>query len=224
MSFSRLRSILVMLGLVVSSRAAWADDPVHMELRKWLEAQPRSSYLENPPDLPPNPSSLPSGSGAAPATPPPHCPTPTQPAAPAACLCPTQPSCQVRVVQADGKARLVIQAGADVTLTCECTTLIMDCRRGQETVRVPVKLSIAEDRVCIECEHLHATASRFTHGGPGGCVTLEGDVKLKYVDQKRSAQIAADEVVVDLADGRLEIKPAQTDKEQVFGFWLSFFR
>jgi hypothetical protein len=223
MSFSRLRSIFVLLGLAVSSHVAWADDPVHMELRKWLEARPRSSYLENPPDLPPNPSTLPSGSGAAPATPP-TCPTSTQQSAPAACLCPTQPSCQVRVVQADGKAGLVIQAGADVTLTCECTTLTMDCRRGQETVRVPVKLSIAENRVCIDCEHLHATASRFTQCGPRSCVTLEGDVKLKYEDGKRTAQIAADEVVVDLANGRLEITPAKSDKEQVFSFWLSFFR
>jgi hypothetical protein len=130
----------------------------------------------------------------------------------------------VSVVEKNGKAYLEIQTGAAATMTCECMTLTIECKRDKGTVKVPLKLTVADKQMRIESECLRANADRLTHCGPGGCVTLEGGVKLKYEEGSRVAQIVANEVAVDLADGRVEMKPMCTDRKQVFSFWLSFFR
>jgi hypothetical protein len=137
---------------------------------------------------------------------------------------PTPPFCQVGVVEKNGKTCLEIQTGTDATMTCECMTLTIECKREKGTVKVPLKLTVAEKQVRIESDCLRANADRITHSGPGSCVTLEGGVKLKYEEGSRVAQIVANEVAVDLADGRVEMKPMRADREQVFSFWLSFFR
>jgi hypothetical protein len=131
----------------------------------------------------------------------------------------------VCVVQKNNKGYLEIQTGADAMLTCECMTMTIECNREKGTVKVPLKITVADNQVRIESECLRANADRLTHSGPGGCVTLAGGVKLKYDEGSRHAQITADEVDLDLADGRVEIKPMRAaDREQVFSFWASFFR
>ena len=242
MPFSRMRTLIGVFAIVLSADIVRADDPVHLEWWTLMKTPGSAWYCQE--SSPPQSTSLPSpspvqvqASGYFRGDAPPPAPSPDLPLCPppiqqvpfvtytVTAPIPTPPSCLVSVVEKNGKAYLEIQTGTDATMTCECMTLTIECKREKGTVKVPLKLSIADKQVRIESDCLRANADRLTHGGPGGCVTLQGGVKLKYEEGGRVAQIVASEVAIDLADGRVEIKPVRsTDSEQIFSFWLSFFR
>lgn len=196
-----------------------------------------------------------------PVPPPPSClPTPVQftPASPfgqASCV-PSPPVSyaawaglptpwRVCVVQEGGKPCLGMQGGVrkDTSAVCEGLTLKMGGG---------LKLAVAGKQVQVSGKCVKATADSVCWSAENGDILLDGSVKLKYECGAHKAEIAAAQVVVGVADGRIEVMgagsitpqtlPVRTntpglpaparcpacptaapDRPQVLNFWTGFF-
>jgi len=69
-----------------------------------------------------------------------------------------------------------------------------------------VKFATAEKHVNVTGPNLHAVADAVA-SGPAGCLVFEGHVRLQYERQGQSATVTAEHVMVNMADGRVEIDP-----------------
>jgi hypothetical protein len=196
---------------------------------------------------------------------PPPVPVPAPPAytvpvnqyVPAPCLAPPPPPIarspwgggptpwRVCVVQEGGKSCLGMQVGVskDTAAVCEGMTL---------KVGGDLKLSVVGKQVQVSGKCVKATADNVCWSGENGEILLDGTVKLKYECDAHKAEIAAEQVLVSVPDGRIEVmgarsaapmsSPVSTDRpgstmpprcpacprpttecQQLFNFWTGFF-
>jgi hypothetical protein len=152
---------------------------------------------------------------------------------------------RVCVVQENGKSCLGMQVGVskDTAAVCEGMTL----KVGGE-----LKLSVVGKQVQVSGKCVNATADSVCWSAENGEIMLDGSVKVSYHGDAHKAEITAEQVVVSVPDGRIEVMGARslapqsspvstgcpsttsptrcpacprptTECQQLFNFWTGFF-
>jgi hypothetical protein len=118
----------------------------------------------------------------------------------------------------------------------------------------PLKVSVANKQVSVSGNFLKGSADTISRNTADGNLLLEGHVKMHYGREGKKVEVAADQVVVGIADGRVEvrglghivsptlpapqeIRPTSTtapqcplcptskdDRTQLFNFWMGFMQ
>lgn len=147
---------------------------------------------------------------------------PVMPPAPAILSCqamqphdPPNVMWQIRAVVEDDQTRLVVRGGDQESLTAKSLKMMVP---GSDSLKL-----IASDKQ-VQAVHpsLQGQADAISRLGPAGCFLFEGHVKLCYTNRGEHAEVTAERVLVNLADGHVEIEPAADS--QLHGFWQGFFR
>jgi hypothetical protein len=129
------------------------------------------------------------------------------------------PVWQVRTVIVEGRSRLAIQDSGP----CSVTTKSLE-------MKIPdghcLKLTAVDSRIVATHPSLEAQADAISRLGPGARFIFEGHVKLLYHHRGQHAEVTAERVLVDLADGHVEIAPvADSDRHlHLFGEVIGFSR
>jgi hypothetical protein len=108
-------------------------------------------------------------------------------------------ACTIHVVKSDeGRQELEVRADCQTQITCK-----------ELTLRTPggaaLKLAVTGDQVAARGAFLHATADRIIQEQEQ--IVLRGHVQVTYHKDDQQAEVKAQEVVVGMRDGRLEIIP-----------------
>ncbi len=77
-----------------------------------------------------------------------------------------------------------------------------------ETKRGPIRVTVSEKQVCIDCPCLEARCNTVTSLADGRAL-LEGDVTVTFRGEDRPAKIKARRMIVDLETGAYEVNPAR---------------
>jgi hypothetical protein len=133
----------------------------------------------------------------------------------------------VRVVTEDGGDCLEVCGGGEAHLTCDHLTLKVAGPRS-------FKVTAAGKQVSIAGPSLKAKADSISLSNGEDRLILEGHVRLEYHrDSEEHAEVAAGRVVINLAEGQLEVKPAAPSPahtlapaalEKVLNCWASYFK
>ena len=154
---------------------------------------------------------------------------------------------RVCVVQEDGKSCLGMQAGPRQGASATFESMTLKVGGG-------VKLSVVGKQVRVSGKCVNATADSVSWGPDHGDIVLAGSVKVKYECDAHKAEITAQQVVVGVLDGHIEVvgtgnlntpktSPVSTgsptptaprscpacpalsgEAQQLFNFWTSFTR
>lgn len=112
---------------------------------------------------------------------------------------PARPACCLRVVVEGGEASLVLDSGCGECLSGKELTWKS---RGGATL----KLGVTDDQVKVSGPFFEAKADSLGRMGPSERIVLRGRVWLRCNKDSLSALVKADEVVLDLATGSVEIR------------------
>jgi hypothetical protein len=145
------------------------------------------------------------------------------------CPVPTEaPSWVLRTSTENGKTLLeMYYPNSDTSTTCE-----------NLSVKVPgsgrIKVAPSGKQVQVQATSLAARADRLTSTGRPGYLLLQGHVQLSWKKDGMGAEVSANEILIGLADGHLEVKPvpaAPKPSQPVvqpvsldFGFFQGFAR
>jgi hypothetical protein len=121
----------------------------------------------------------------------------------------------VQTAKDDGHTCLQVCQGEDCKLTCEKFVLTV--------AEQSFKIAVHDNQVHIDSACLKATADKISHHKHKDQVVLEGHVKMRYSKEGQTAEMSGDMVVVDLGDGSVHLKPAPTEEQQIFSFFLGLF-
>jgi hypothetical protein len=113
------------------------------------------------------------------------------------------------VTEEAGKARLQVQTPDGLSASCEQITIPVN---GMGSAVV----SVAEKQVQVRCDSnvpaggssdaLQGSADRVTRSGADGLLlSLEGKAQLRFMRQGRRAELSADRISVNLANGHVEV-------------------
>ena len=109
--------------------------------------------------------------------------------------------CSLRVATEDGGDCLEIGGAGEAHMTCDHLTLKVAGQRA-------LKATALGKQVCITSPSLRAKADSISLSNGEDRLILEGHVRLEYhLDADEHGEVAAGRVVIDLADGQLEVKP-----------------
>jgi hypothetical protein len=112
-----------------------------------------------------------------------------------------QPTCQVGAVAEDRKALEIKISGSD-----------------------PLKLTAVGSQIQATNSCLQARADAISRSGPAGCFVFEGHVQIRYTKEDQRVEMTAERVLVNVADGHMEIEAAPSPQFQPFSFWGGFSR
>jgi hypothetical protein len=108
----------------------------------------------------------------------------------------------MRVVSEDDGDCLEIHGAGEAHMTCDHLTLKVAGQRSLKAVA-------AGKQVAISSPSLKAKADSISLSGGEDRLILEGHVRLEYrLDSDEHGEVTAGRVVINLAEGQLEIKPA----------------
>jgi hypothetical protein len=128
---------------------------------------------------------------------------------------PTPSKWCVKATTSRGLSGLEISQDEDCKVACEKFVLTV----GEESFEVAVR----EKQVSINSSFLKGTADRITRTRNTDQIVLEGNVKVAYSKDGQKADLSGGVVVVDLVEGSVQVKPAQSDEVQMFQFFMGFF-
>jgi len=124
-----------------------------------------------------------------------------------------------RAVKCQGEAQLEMIQGADTRLTCKDMTMsIPGCHS--------FKITTSGDQVQFEGDVVKASANRMIVANRDHLI-MEGNVRLAYTADGDECRIRAGKVLLNLANGHLEIESraqSRDDKQQILSFWIGQFR
>ncbi len=154
------------------------------------------------------------GPAMAPVPAPPPCPPYAQyVAAPSAELLPPPVPCRtataarhafspwrLSVVVLNDRARLAMRWDGDEETCAYCEDMVVQI--DQE----PLKVSVVDKQVRVSGSFVKGSADTVTRNTADGSLVLEGHVKMHYGKEGQKVEVAAEHVVVGIADGRVEVK------------------
>jgi hypothetical protein len=124
----------------------------------------------------------------------------------------------MHVTEEDGRACLTVHISHGGEETCaSCAGMVL--KVGGDALKV----NVVGKQIEVCGSFGRAVADSLTRGDSDGALVLEGHVRMKYNKDGQKAEIAADHVAVNVADGHLEVKPSEKH-QQVFEFWTGFFQ
>jgi hypothetical protein len=83
-----------------------------------------------------------------------------------------------------------------------------------ETKRGPIRITVDDKQVCIDCPCLEAHCDTVS-SLPDGRALLEGNVTVTFRMEDRPAKIQARRMIVDLETGAYEVNPARVRSQAV---------
>jgi hypothetical protein len=108
---------------------------------------------------------------------------------------------KLRVITEQGKSKLIVREGDRDSVTVKSLVVKIP---GND----PLKLTAAGTQIHARSGSLQARADKVCRTGEAGCFLFEGHVKLTYKKDGELAKVLAERVLVNLADGRIEVQDA----------------
>ncbi|HLN29071.1 MAG TPA: hypothetical protein VK395_15085 [Gemmataceae bacterium] len=94
-----------------------------------------------------------------------------------------------------------------LSMSCNCSmSMVCDSLEMKMPGNARIKFAAAEKHVSVIGPNLTAMADAVS-SGKAGCLVFEGHVHLQFERQGQSATVTAEHVMVNMADGRVEIDP-----------------
>ncbi len=118
------------------------------------------------------------------------------PPAPAAALAPWQ----LRVVTINNQPLVMMQWQGDKDT--RASSEVMTVHIGPE----PLKVVVADKQLHVSGNFIKGSADTITRNTADGSLVMEGHVKVNYGKDGKTVEVAADEVVVGITDGRVEVR------------------
>jgi hypothetical protein len=147
--------------------------------------------------------------------------------------------CPADPLQAAGSATMVRAVGGQIDLQsgdvrATCQNMVLKISDGKT-----LKLAVADRHVQVSGEFFEAAAERMMLSKADHSISLEGDVRLKYHKAGTTAEVRGACVVLNLNDGRMEVRSTGSISTtgsgttstsvnppekpiQVFDFWTGF--
>jgi hypothetical protein len=107
---------------------------------------------------------------------------------------------QLRVVEVNHQPRLMMQWTGDNETRASCEEMTVHI--GPE----PLKVCVADKQIHVSGNFIKGSADTITRNTADGSLLMEGHVKVHYGKEGKKVEVAAEEVVVNMTEGRVEVR------------------